>query len=214
MLGKLILITCALLIANVGISAQDSCSCSNSVCSASQTCSGGKTAKCTCSATGCSSSCENTELQLEFTEPDFEKAVQAGDRKAIRQYFAKTIGRTVDFVPTSSRSKVSYIRSKDGNASHWDALEFLEKNGDLKIDGHSLKFWTDIRDSFLNGGELTICTSRADVALREISFISGKRFSVISGDPKTKLDGEIRGEGVVGLLQSLKKAAKIEIVER
>lgn len=214
MLNKLMFSLCVLFFLNLGVYAQSTCSCSNSSCSASQTCNAGYTASCTCQAAGCSSSCsKDSELILEFAEPDFEKAIQAGDPKSIRQFFARTIGKIVEFTPASKSFRNSYSKSKSGVASDWNALEVLSGNGDLKIQGHPLKFWADIRDSFLKGGELIICTSRADAALREIAFISGKKFSVISGDSRAPIKAPIKGNGLEDMLQSLRKAANIEIVE-
>lgn len=64
MFKRSLTILCLLTAFCIGAKAQSNCSCNqgNGGCSASQTCPAGKIAQCSCSATGCSSSCEDAIL--------------------------------------------------------------------------------------------------------------------------------------------------------
>lgn len=213
LMKRVLLVFCFLSLFAIATQAQSQCACQCRGCSVSQTCPAGKITVCTCSATGCSSRCEDDNLPIEgFTDTDFESAFETGDAKALRRYFSRTIGKRIDFVPDSKNPAIRFASSEKN--SHWEALAYLDKIGELTIDGHTLKFWTDMRDSFQKGGLVVISTSRADKALREISFISGKKLHITSGDPKTRIDGPISGNGLDEFLENLGRAAGLTIASR
>ena len=89
----------------------------------------------------------------------------------------------------------------------------MPKSGELTVNGHELGFWKNMRSTLLNGDKFQLCSSRADAVLNEISFLSGKNFSIVAGETRTTLKGPIRGKSLQELLQSLSEAAKIEIAE-
>jgi len=138
--------------------------------------------------------------------------MKSADAKTIRTYFARTIGKTVDFTPDSNKSTTAYAGKEKAN--YWEALEFLDEVGTLRIEGHELKFWKDIRDSFLGGGQLMISSERIDSVLNELSFLTGKSFSVVSGDRSAKLNETVSGNGLEDFLGNLQKAANIKIIVR
>jgi len=70
-----------------------------------------------------------------------------------------------------------------------------------------------MRQTLLGGGQFQVCSTRADAVLNELSFISGKTFTVAAGEAQAKLDAPIRGSGLPELLLNLSRAANIRIVE-
>lgn len=192
----------------------DSCSCTqNGVCSASQTCSSGQ-AVCICQATGCSSHCSGgggDPRHSGITEDEIAAVIAKKDPKALSLALSKVYGRIINFSPSDGSSQIPRPHSISASPVDWSLLEFLDKNGSLTINGHTLAFWQGMRQTLLNGGEFQICSSRADVVLNEISFISGKSFSIVAGDAKAKLDAPVQGNGLPEMLLNLSRAANVRI---
>lgn len=200
------------------ISAQSSCSCSlPNGCSQSQTCPAGYIAVCTCSATGCSAQCvkEDRPPIFDFSESSVASRLQNEPIENIGGFLSKTFGKIVTFEPTNSKFKFEYSSSDLSTSTHWGILEYLAKNGILKINGHNLEFWQGLRRTLLKGGEFTFCTGSAtsEMILGEISFITGKKYSIVSGNPKGKIQGEIKGNSLNEILDNLSKAGQITITE-
>ncbi len=204
-----------IVIGTENVSAQSSCSCSNATCSASQTCASGFTAVCTCSATGCSSHCAREGGILDFSESSIASKLQNESIENIGKVLSKNFGKFVTFKPTNSEFKFEYSNSNSLTASHWDILEYLVKNGNLKINGHDLEFWKGYRQTLLKGGEFKLCvgSAPAQMVLNEISFITGRKYSISSGNPQTKIQGEIKGNSLGEILNNLSKQGQITIVE-
>jgi hypothetical protein len=199
----------------ISVSAQSSCSCSNSGCSASQSCPDGYIAVCTCSATGCSSSCNRAQLEIELSENVLATKLQNESAKNIGSVLSKAFGKFVTFEPTNPGFRFEYSKSNSLTASHWDILEYLARNGSLKINGHDLEFWRGLRQTLLKGGEFTFCTGSAlaQMILAEISFITGRKFRITSGDPKAKVSVAVRGFSLSEILEALSKSSQTTIVE-
>jgi hypothetical protein len=127
----------------------------------------------------------------------------------------RSLGKTITFETPIKDFKFDYPPSKIGTSSHWNVLETLASKGKLRINGHDLEFWTAQRDNLLGGGEITISTGSGTVqaVLNEISFVSGKRFSVTAGNAAAIITEPIKGNGLNELIQSLSKAGKVTIVE-
>ncbi len=219
MYQKMFLTFVSLLVLTLGIAAQDdrpisSCSCSqgNGGCSASQTCPDGMIASCICSATGCSSSCIAVDLRP-GNEQDTASAIARNDFKTLSSILSRAYGKQIRFSLSESSRQLPKPLSVSTSVSDWTLLEFLDRNGILTVNGHPLSFWKSMRASLLNGGELQLCASRADVVLNEIAFLSGKSLIVVAGDAKAKIDRPIRGHGLVEVLLNLSKAANIRVTE-
>lgn len=212
---SLVVFLVSIFVGTISVSAQSSCSCSNSGCSASQSCPDGYIAVCICSATGCSSSCNRAQLELELSENVLATKLQNESAKSIGSVLSKAFGKFVTFEPTNSEFRFEYSKSNSLTASHWDILEYLAKNGSLKINGHDLEFWKGLRQTLLKGGEFTFCTGSAPVQmiLAEISFITGRRYSIASGDPKAKISGAIKGSSLSEILEALSKSSQTTVVE-
>lgn len=192
-----------------------SCACSNSGCSASQSCPDGYIAVCTCSATGCSSSCSSSGFVAELSEKILSENLRNESVKNFGKILSKAFGKVVTFEPTDTKFQFTYSGSDSLTASHWDILEYLAKNGNLKINGHNLDFWKGYRQTLLKGGEISFCTGNApaELVLAEISFITGKKYSITSGNPKAKISGAIKGESLNEIILNLSRMAQITIVE-
>ncbi len=162
---------------------------------------------------GCSSSCNRINLDGDFTSSGLESVLAEGSTEAITSYFRRTTGRLVTFIPSKKDSRLALPKAEAGQISQWDIFEYLAKHGQLKIQGHDLNYWKTIRSSLLKDDEFTICAGRADSALDQISFLSGKKFTILSGNASAKLDTPIKGNGVVGLIESLRKLSGVEISE-
>ncbi len=202
------------------IFAQSACACSNSVCSANQSCPSGYIAVCTCEATGCSSECKKESGGIIIPELPTENLIAQKLRETSVNSFAKVLsesfGKSISFEPTTDEFRFNYVSSKLVETSHWDILEYLDRNGELKINGHSVDFWKNRRNTLINGGEFAFCTSSISVnmLLREITFITGKRFSIISGDGNQKITGTIRGNILSEVIENLSKAGGVTIIEK
>lgn len=207
-----------LIVSALGISAQDdrpasSCSCTqgNGGCSASQTCPDGHIAVCSCSASGCSSSCIAVAPRP-VSEKEVVSAITRNDTKALSDILSRAYGRQISFSASENSPQLPKPPSVSSFPSDWTLLEFLDRNGTLTINGQPLSFWRSLRESLLNGGEFQICSERADAILNQIAFISGKSFSVAAGDSKAKIVDPIKGHGLSELLLNLSNAANIRIV--
>ncbi|MCO6511549.1 MAG: hypothetical protein J5I65_12225 [Aridibacter famidurans] len=126
------------------------------------------------------------------------------------------LGKRVTFEPSSENFRFADLDYKADSGTHWDVLSTLNRYGDLKIEGFSLEFWMNRRETLLKGGEFAFCVSSASVnrILREISFITGKNFLIVSGDGDRKVKGRIEGTILSEVLDSLSKAGGVTIVER
>ena len=207
-----------LLIGALGAYAQSSCSCSVPAgCSASQSCPNGYIAICTCNPSGCSSSCQKGGGGGPIGPGDggrLESTLRTAAPEKIAGILSRAFPVFVAFEPRQNFSFDLQI-SKAAPASDWDVLEYLDANGVLTINGQKLEFWKGIKDNFNNGGDLTICTGGAtvDMVLRQLSFVSGKQFSVTIGDPQTIVNGAIHGKGLKDFLEILGKMGGVTIVE-
>ena len=190
---------------------QESCSCSSGNCSASQTCSEGK-AVCVCSAAGCSSSCSGNVTP----EGGGESRLQNADVKDIGRISSAIFGKDIQFKPTVKSYKFAGSNAKFTTESDWNTLEELSKNGELLINGHKLDFWRGIRKTLIEGGEFKICSGGATAQriINEISFISGKKFSIISGDADREITGQIAGNNLSEVIESLRKVSGVTIAEK
>jgi hypothetical protein len=83
------------------------------------------------------------------------------------------------------------------------------------INRHDLEFWRGLRQTLLKGGEFTFCagSAPAQMILAEISFITGRKFRIASGDPKAKVSGAVRGFSLSEILEALSKNSQTAIVE-
>lgn len=214
MLKKLILIFSVIFISAAAAWAQSSCSCElgNGGCKASQSCPAGYIASCTCSASGCTSSC-NLENLGEVASGDIFSSLKNNDLRTLNRDLSRAYGKVVRFSLTDASREVKEIPAFSVRPYDWSILEFLDQTGDLTINGHKLSFWRTMRESLLKGDEFQICSNRADAVLNEISFLSGKKFSVVAGDAATPLKEPIRGKGLYALLSNLSEVADITIVQ-
>ena len=214
---KLVLLFVIIIASAGAVLAQESCSCSagNNGCTASRTCSAGWRAECTCSATGCSSQCVKLgeeENYRFFDNNSIVKSLRNTDAKNIGSVLSNTFSENISFEPTG-KSFVFDFPKKD-SISHWEILEFLASKGNLKIHGYPLEFWQEMRESLLKGGELNICVGEASVAniLKHVSFITGKKFTIVNGDEQAKIRGSVQGSNLDEFLQNLNKLGKVIIV--
>lgn len=197
--------------------AQSSCSCSNSTCSASQSCPDGYIAVCSCAATGCSSVCNKEQPILDLVDENILDAkLRNESTKNLGEVLSKTLGKTITFSPADSKFRYEYSSSNSVTGSHWEILEYLANNGTLKINNHDIEFWKGLRHTLLKGGEFTFCTGNAPVEMLvgEISFITGRQYSIISNGTKTNISGAVSGKSLDELLGSLGKMSRTTIVEK
>lgn len=192
--------------------AQESCSCSSTSggCSASQTCPAGKSAVCTCSLTGCSSSCSGGELILERTGIAKLETAPIGEIGGI---LSSISGMNVQFKPTVKNFRLS--QAKGSKSSLSGLLEELSRNGELTINGQKLDFWKGMKKTLLEGGEFKICSGGASVQrlLNMVSFISGKSYLITSGNANTQISGQIEGNNLTEILENIQKAGGITVTE-
>lgn len=194
-----------------------SCTCTQmGHCSASQTCPDGYFAVCTCSATGCSSSCSKLSGFMDLSEASLVKKLQGDSVKNFGTVLSKAFKKVVAFEPNEPDFKFEFSISKDSKGSHWDILEYLAKNGNLKINGHDLDFWNGVRQNLLSGGGFKLCAGPvpASLVVEELSFISGTRYSIVSGDPQTKVTGPFTGNSISDIINGIDEQGKVTIVQK
>lgn len=197
--------------------AQSSCACSNSTCSASQGCPEGYIAVCTCSATGCSSVCNKEEPILDLIdEPALDARLRNESAINFGELLSRALGKTITFEPKDSKFRYEYSISNSVTKSHWEILEYLASNGTLKINNHDIEFWKGLRRTLLEGGEFKFCTGNAPVEMLvgEISFITGRQYSIVSSGARTNISGAVSGKSLNELLTSLGKMSQTTIVEK
>ncbi len=201
------------------VSAQESCNCSSEAggCTAGQSCSAGNIAVCSCTSSGCVSYCQakgGGEL------PEFSSYMPALQTRKASEYgnvLSSAFHKTIVFQPANPDFQISADKFNFTKANDWDVFGYLAANGKLTINGHDVKFWNEIRKSFsdnaVKGNEIKFCLGMATPQeyLNELSFITGKRFSVISGNATEKLINPISGSNLTELLQNLGKAGQITI---
>lgn len=202
MFKKLAFVLTFLVFTSLNLYAQESCSCSTSSCSASQSCPAGKSAVCVCSATGCSSSCSGGAEQL----PD-------GGPQSISSALSSDVALNFQFEPTNKNFTLT--SSKISGIPTWDLLEELSQNGKLTINGQNLDFWKDMNKTLLNGGEFRICSGGASVQriLGVISFVSGKKYTITSGNAEAVIKGRIEGNSLPEVLKSLQEKGEVTVAE-
>lgn len=201
MFKKLTFVFTFLVFTSLNLYAQESCGCSTSACSASQTCPAGKSAVCVCSASGCSSSC--------VTEPPINDA----RAESISGVLSSAYGLNFQFQPTNKNYELS--SAKISGLPIWELLEELSRNGEITINGQNLDFWKNMNKTLLGGGEFKICSGGASVQriLGVISFVSGKQFKITSGNAEAIIKGRIEGNNLTEVLNSLQKNGEVTVAE-
>lgn len=180
------------------------CSCSDpsSRCTASITCSSGN-AICICSDSGCSSFCA-AGFAGEF--PDGKTLLdrlQTVEESEIGSVLSKALGKTVSFKPYKENFRLDYATQPE---SHWSILEYLSQNGDLKINNVDYKAWKKLRE-IITTGKANFCTGNATIGtlVNELSFFAGKKYQIVSGNSNSKVNIDIKGLTVDGVIEALQK---------
>ncbi len=199
---------------------QSTCDCSTyGVCSTSQTCPAGFIAVCTCTAASCGSSCEKVpgdeDNRQAFSGELDLKDLRAASAPEIGAVLSKTFNRRIEFIPNVKGFKFTQPAQKLDKNSYWDTLDYLSKHGKLKIDGLGMTYWNATRSSLLKGDDFKICTGGAPVSmiLRRLSFLSGTKLTVISGDPNTIISKPLKGNGLSDLVAQLSEISGVSVVQ-
>jgi len=185
-------------------------------CSASQSCPDGYIAVCTCSATGCSSSCTKIDGVMELSEPTLEKMLLGESAANFGKVLSKAFKKIVTFKPFDPNLKFEFNAENTARSTHWDLLDYLAKNGDLKINGHDLDFWKGVRQNLMSGGGFKMCAGpvAARLIVDELSFLTGTRYSIISGDQNTKVTGPFEGSTISEITEKIGRQANVVIAEK
>jgi len=153
---------------------------------------------------------------MDLSEASLVKKLQGDSVKNIGTVLSKAFKKVVAFEPNDPDFKFEFSISKDSKGSHWDILEYLAKNGNLKINGHDLDFWNGVRQNLLSGGGFKLCAGPvpASLVVDELSFISGTRYSIVSGDPQTKVTGPFTGNSISDIINGIDEQGKVTIVQK
>jgi hypothetical protein len=187
------------------------CNCKNDSapkCSASISCANGG-AMCSCTEGGCNSYCA-TGAMGEF--PDGKTLLgrlQAASENEISAILTKALGKKVSFTPYRENSKLDYaIQPK----SHWSILEYLSQNGDLKINGVDYSVWNTFRNTITAGkGNFCVGNMTVERFVNEISFFSGKKYQVVSGNSNLKVDIPIKELTIDEVIETLQRQYQLSI---
>lgn len=199
------------------VQAQSTCKCEDSNGTAAASCPAGLVALCACSGASCNSRCVKPAPEAP-KRLDLNSLVMTLKNAApgeIGSVLSRSLGKIVTFETSVKNFAFDYPPSKVGASSHWDILEALAGKGNLSVSGHDIAFWKAQRDNLLRGGATTISTGGGTVqtVLNEISFVSGKRFSITSGNAAAAVTEPVKGNGLNELIQSLSKTGKVTIAE-
>lgn len=191
-----------------------SCSCSDkgAGCSTSASCPNGS-AVCVCSDSGCTSYCVNNGgFAGEF--PDNETLMSrllSAKNKDIDAVLTKALGKQINFIPNKENFQIAYVGQPK---NHWDILEFLAENGELKINGMNISTLKKIRGIF-SADKVNLCTKNATVEalVNEIDFFTGNRYRVVSGNEKAKVTAELKGMNIEQMINAVQKSNQVQIKE-
>lgn len=212
MIRKIFFVLTILLFTSTYSYSQESCSCSSTAggCSASQSCPAGKSATCVCTSNGCSSSCSRGDVLPEGGGESRVTNTNAGNLDNVLSYVS---GLNIKFTPTNKNYKFSGLDNFKSSSS--DLLDELAQNGEVSINGQKADFWKGVRKTLLEGGEFRLCFggATANKILNTVSFISGKRYLITSGDANREITGQIKGNNLSEVLESLQKISGTTIVE-
>lgn len=194
--------------------AECQCSAPNDGGNAKASCSAGTMALCSCSSAACTSRCVKikNEAAKTFDANSLVNALRNAKAADVSSTLTKAIGRNVEFT-ADGEFKFNYPATKVSSSTHWDILDMIAPHGRLKVDGMNYDSWRSIRANLQNGSEVILSTGGGNVQtlLNEISFISGKRFTITGGTPNAVLSELISGKNINELIQSLSRAGKVTI---
>ncbi|MCZ2391267.1 MAG: hypothetical protein LC113_09355 [Acidobacteria bacterium] len=153
---------------------------------------------------------------MELSEPVLEKTLRGESAANFGKVLSKAFKKIVTFKPFDPDLKFEYSGENAGRSTHWDILEYLAKNGDLKINGHDLAFWMGVRQNLLSGGGFKLCAGpvAARLIVDELSFLTGTRYSIISGDQNKKVTGPFEGSTISEITEKISRQANVVIAER
>lgn len=188
----------------------NSCSCADPVskCTAGISCLSGRPT-CVCTASGCTSYCSTGGGGDFYDGKTLLANLLSVSETEIANVLSKSTGRTIKFTPYKENFKMYYTLIPE---THWDILEYLSQNGELMIDGGDYRMWKKIREIVLSD-KLNICLGNATVAslINELSFFTGRKYQIISGNPNSKVNIEIKGMTIDGIIESLQRNNQVEI---
>ncbi|KAK0039238.1 hypothetical protein Bpfe_031327 [Biomphalaria pfeifferi] len=200
---------------NVPAAGGTSCSCSDPTakCDSSANCPNAN-AICVCSENGCTSYCINNNGAMgDFPAPkNLSSILQKAGNKEIGVILTKALGKTVSFVPYKSDFGFD---AQSPPADHWDVLQYLAQNGELKINNGDFGTWKKIRE-IVNAGKVNFCTSSITVGalVNELSFFGGRKYQVVSGNPNERLSADIKGLNIEGIINALEKHHQLLIEQK
>lgn len=220
MLKRSLLIFGLLFVVSTFASAQTAeckCSAPGDAGHAKASCSAGSMALCTCSASACTSRCVTTtnDTAITFEALPIVESLRIAKLSDFSAMLSKSIGRKIEFTANEG-FKFDYPATKISTSTHWDILDMIAPHGRLKIDGMTYDSWRSVRSNLQNGSEVIISTGGGNVQtlLNEISFISGKRYTITGGNASAVLTGQIKGKSIGELVQNLSTVGKVTISEK
>jgi hypothetical protein len=190
---KLPLIIATLLLSLVTLAttamSQKTCSCKapDGSCSANVTCrENGCTSICG-SNDGCYAACGKDMVLTRFTL----KLVNKDSNEVVSALIRHT-GKNIEFIPRDRKARFN-IDIKDEDL--WNAMEYLDQRGQLKINKVPWKEYRVLRKGMSHGSKVSHVQFN-DIsikdALNHLSFLSGLLFRVESGDPEKLLSLSLR----------------------
>jgi len=90
----------------------------------------------------------------------------------------------IEFVPFERNRQKRYTLQINKD-DVWNTLDFLFKEGTLKVSGMDFGVFEKMRRDMLSGKKISVNFKSISVreALANLAFLSGRRFHVTSGDP-------------------------------
>lgn len=132
----------------------------------------------------CYAACGNFEADLLHVRVTLQ--INKGDSKEVASVLTSQTGKEIEFVPR----KVDDRFTLDLKGSPlFNALDILSKRGRITINGTDFSKFQKLRTLMLRDGKVSIDFNNVPVrdAVDKLSFLSGLRFRVVSGDAEANV---------------------------
>jgi hypothetical protein len=186
---------------------QNTCVCKaiDGSCEANLTCKHyGCTAICG-SKDGCYAKCGKDLLVTRFTL----ELVNKSSKKIVSALSRKT-GNRIEFVPRNPKGLFTIVIKND---DMWNALDYLYERGEVKVNGKDWSIYQNIRRQASMDKKISVAFNNISVgdALAHLSFVSGMKFSVGSGEAERRISLSLQEVTLREVINRISTQAGIKI---
>ncbi len=127
----------------------------------------------------CYAACGNFETDLLHVRVTIQ--INKGGSKEVASLLTSQTGKEIEFVPRKMNDRFT-LDLKDSPL--FSALDILSKRGQITVNGTDFGKFQKLRTLMLRGGKVSLDFNNVPVreAVDKLSFLSGLRFHIVSGD--------------------------------